>query len=213
FPISSPTTISKTPNCMHTIISSFSRSGSYYDTTLPKKQHQCGPIDDTESCSDDSFCSHGNPSVPAGGDIGDPRVAWQSLSRRSDASGIWFDDGLECWICFCPVDSCDSQGRPNGCKVHPAHIECLKHRIEVGRKDPKIGFGFLDCGVCRNRLDLAPLKDFMRPVLAFEQKVLALESRWAAVQKDDAHQFVFYSCFHCQEPFFGGLKRCQAADA
>lgn len=180
------------------------------ETPLPR------PAEDTESCS--SSGGGGSSSHDDNGESGrstkfGPMLAWQSLSNRWKSLSKRHKEELDCWICLCPVERCNEEGQPNGCHTHPAHIECLQHRILAGRKDPMISFGYLDCGVCRTRLDFSSFEDFVRPVLDFERKVCALDRQWAAVQKNDAHQFVFYSCFKCAEPFFGGLKRCQASDA
>mmetsp|Transcript_37603 Transcript_37603/g.55123 ORF Transcript_37603/g.55123 Transcript_37603/m.55123 type:complete len:320 (-) Transcript_37603:115-1074(-) len=138
----------------------------------------------------------------------------EERARPHDHSWLGLENSeTDCWICLCPVGRQNEEGRPNGCYAHPAHPQCLRNRIAVGRKKPHISFEYLNCGICNDRLNFDSFESYVRPILELERKVALLQTQWAATQRVDSRQFLFYCCSQCQEPFFGGLKRCQASDA
>mmetsp|Transcript_13634 Transcript_13634/g.17441 ORF Transcript_13634/g.17441 Transcript_13634/m.17441 type:complete len:208 (-) Transcript_13634:272-895(-) len=95
-------------------------------------------------------------------------------------------------------------------------MSCLKTHVGISSKGPKISFACLDCGICKTRISNSKIESMLAPIEAQEEKVRKITNEWIRLknnENDSFEDFVFYICYKCNEPFFGGLKSCEASDS
>lgn len=136
-----------------------------------------------------------------------------------------------CLICYC--DSLAAQPCIQLQCGHVFHAACVKAQVHAGYPGIRISFKYLKCPVCSEQFKHWSMEDVMRPALQLEAQVskMALQQlRAEGMEKhpsivDDAggdfyndplafamHEYVFYKCFKCQRPYFGGNYRCNIAE-
>mmetsp|Transcript_15848 Transcript_15848/g.39062 ORF Transcript_15848/g.39062 Transcript_15848/m.39062 type:complete len:739 (-) Transcript_15848:199-2415(-) len=152
------------------------------------------------------------------------------------------DRHLPCMVCtpaldpeeFCPV--CYVEGlkdapciQSRGKCRHIFHLKCVTDRINAGYNGARINFKFITCPLCNNKIDHPALKKALTPWLRLERKIQAkaLERLKYEKRENDPkiassyngnavefamHEYLFYKCFKCKQPYFAGNYACQAAD-
>jgi len=118
------------------------------------------------------------------------------------------------------------------CK-HVHHYHCVVQRLASKWPQARITFGFKCCPDCRLPIYHPSLIPLLQPIFALEQHITSkaiarleyeeklndpeLTSPDSPFYKDYAGYamkcFVFYQCYICKLPYFGGGNRCQDASA
>jgi len=113
---------------------------------------------------------------------------------------------------------------------HFFHYACVKKKIENKWTGSRITFGFLECALCKQRMNHVELKTELAPILKMDKeirekaverlKMLKLEGIPELTKKDSKwfnnaegyamHRFSYFPCFKCKKPYFGGEKVCEA---
>jgi len=135
---------------------------------------------------------------------------------------------------FCPICYVESLSdapciQSTGKCKHIFHLKCVIDRINAGYNGARINFKFLTCPLCQNQIEHPALSKAMRPWLKLRKKieVKALERLKYEKRENDpkiassfggsaikfaCHEYLFYKCFKCKQPYFAGNYACQAAD-
>eukprot|EP00471_Norrisiella_sphaerica_P013846 CAMPEP_0184494926 /NCGR_PEP_ID=MMETSP0113_2-20130426/29957_1 /TAXON_ID=91329 /ORGANISM="Norrisiella sphaerica, Strain BC52" /LENGTH=740 /DNA_ID=CAMNT_0026880887 /DNA_START=217 /DNA_END=2440 /DNA_ORIENTATION=- len=131
-----------------------------------------------------------------------------------------------CYVeCLKDAPSIQSQG---ACK-HIFHKKCVTDRINAGYSGARINFKFITCPLCNNEISHPMLKKDMSKWQHLRKKIetkalerLKYEKRttdpkiMSSYNGDPVafamHEYLFYSCFKCKQPYFAGNYACQAAD-
>ncbi|GAB5353310.1 hypothetical protein AAMO2058_000026100 [Amorphochlora amoebiformis] len=117
----------------------------------------------------------------------------------------------------------------NGKCKHIFHLKCVVDRISAGYNGARINFKFITCPLCNNEIEHPALTKAMKPWLrlrkSIERKAIArllyekrgadpkIKSKFGGSQKEFAmHEYLFYKCHKCKQPYFAGNYACQAAD-
>jgi len=113
---------------------------------------------------------------------------------------------------------------------HMLHYECCKKKIESKWSGAVISFAFLDCPLCKRRMNNPALHDTLRDVLALYQDVESKalqrlkylnqeQAKEIVDEKSRFHKdptgyalnkFCYYLCYKCKKPYFGGERDCNA---
>jgi E3 ubiquitin-protein ligase MYCBP2 len=117
---------------------------------------------------------------------------------------------------------------------HIFHLECVKTKIQKQWNGPRIVFNYLDCSECKQRIaapTCKPIREIIDKEQEFEKVVVkkAMErAKFEDLHKNERlknpgdrfyndlkalalYKLSYYQCFKCQEPYFGGMKDCEAA--
>lgn len=113
---------------------------------------------------------------------------------------------------------------------HMYHFDCIKTRIEGQWTGALINFEFLLCPLCKQMVIHPDLDKLIKPSKDLHSIVRdkALE-RFKYMKLDDAEEikdkssvyynnpekyamarFCYYQCYKCKQPYFGGMKECNA---
>lgn len=118
-----------------------------------------------------------------------------------------------------------------GCK-HMFHYDCIKTRINGKWTGSRLNFEFLSCPLCKQDIEHPALYNIMYDYNQLRYKVLhKAMARFKQMKLGDAREltdpesvyfknpelyvmarFCYYLCFKCKEPYFGGMKECNAED-
>jgi len=135
---------------------------------------------------------------------------------------------------FCPIcyveslkdaPCIQSQGK---CK-HIFHIKCVIGRINAGYNGARINFKFITCPLCSNEISHPQLSKSLEKWQRLRKKIetkaldrLKYEKRLADPKIQSTyggdpvafamHEYLFYKCHKCKQPYFAGNYACQAAD-
>lgn len=111
---------------------------------------------------------------------------------------------------------------------HIFHFKCIEEKIKRGWPGARITFGFLNCPQC-NAISTHPsLNTIMKPFLELKKKVedkCMKRMEYLNLMKCDLitsktsnfynkpleyaiHNFAYYPCYECKEPYFGGMRQC-----
>jgi len=135
---------------------------------------------------------------------------------------------------FCPVCYVESLKdapciQSTGKCKHIFHLKCVVDRINAGYNGARINFKFITCPLCNQEIEhpalLKPLKPWRRMRKKIQRKALQ-RLKYEKRTKDPKiaskfggdmvafamHEYLFYKCFKCKEPYFAGNYACQAAD-
>jgi E3 ubiquitin-protein ligase MYCBP2 len=119
---------------------------------------------------------------------------------------------------------------------HLYHTACLTSNVEARWLTRRINFEFMKCPACKVPMECdaaSPLHAALAPSAALRARVAALmRARLVQEGLDKApavaepggafhgdalryaeQQLSFYECAECKEPYYGGRKECEAADA
>ena len=112
---------------------------------------------------------------------------------------------------------------------HLFHFACAKRKVESKWSGARITFGFLECPLCKVRMEAELLKPSLKPMLAIYEQVKDLAVKRLKYTGDehspeitqDGNRFYkkpvefalyFYSyfeCFKCKKPYYGGQRACE----
>jgi len=123
--------------------------------------------------------------------------------------------------CICYVEDLSSAPCIRLNCSHVFHYECCCKKIENSWSGSRITFGFLDCALCKARMEHPALYEVLNPWLELfdqvQEKALqrlrmeTLDELPYADHSDPAayamQRFSFYVCFKCRKPYFGGDKQ------
>jgi len=113
---------------------------------------------------------------------------------------------------------------------HAFHYDCIVKRLDAGWPNEFIGFKHASCPLCNKAIMHPNIIDKLKPIRIMQAKVIEL-GRNAFVRedrKDDPefqeggefhgklvefidHNYAFYQCWECKEPYYGGSKECREA--
>lgn len=103
---------------------------------------------------------------------------------------------------------------------HTFHLSCIRKQIESKWPGPRIQFGFLDCALCRRRIDIPLLKLEMLDSLILEKQIedmaalIAIDENLFPFFSTDQlvarakEALAFYRCSKCAQIFCGGIASC-----
>lgn len=134
---------------------------------------------------------------------------------------------------WCPI--CYSEGLSNAPCIklacsHILHYHCAVSSIKAKWPGMAITFRFLECPICKQEVSHPALKMLLAPHLEMKEKIqqkalerfnhMNLKEVKELTDKDSPYfnnplkyslaRFCYYPCFTCKEPYFGGLKDCNA---
>lgn len=137
---------------------------------------------------------------------------------------------------FCPICYVDSLGEGPCIKLdscgHYVHYQCVLTKIKSGYSGARIVYNFLDCTICRKRMVHPAIAAPMAPHLAIQDHIskkamerLVYENLtrcdkitdrkspyYNKPQEYAEHRFLFFMCFKCKKPYFGGAYECGGAE-
>lgn len=137
-------------------------------------------------------------------------------------------------FCFCWISGLGDAPcvRLTSCN-HVMHYDCVKRLIQQKWLSPRIVFKFLECPECNTRMEaknnpeLQALIDESVELEKKIQKIAVERAQIEGLQNDPKFntpgyayygnlpgfamfKCAFYMCFKCKNPYFGGLKDCDA---
>eukprot|EP00300_Choanocystis_sp_HF-7_P008386 c15877_g1_i1.p1 GENE.c15877_g1_i1~~c15877_g1_i1.p1 ORF type:complete len:651 (+),score=123.57 c15877_g1_i1:2-1954(+) len=139
------------------------------------------------------------------------------------------DDNDMCMICWTdPLSLAPSVRLDCG---HVFHEECISRLLNAKWTGARITFGFLACPCCKKEMAHAGLDSILAPIRALRDKIREKALQRASYMGMSAaeevtspdgeyhgnlegyamHRLCYYMCHKCQDPYFGGEYRCEAA--
>lgn len=128
-----------------------------------------------------------------------------------------------CWTEVLRKQSCVQLG----CN-HIFHIDCLKMKISSGGSAARILFNQIECPLCKKHMVHPALLVELQPHRASFQKIkekCLQRLKFEGLEKDPLllpggrfegdqlgfamKKFAYYSCYKCNEPYFGGHRACE----
>eukprot|EP00501_MAST-03F_sp_TOSAG23-6_P000492 GSMAST32.ASY1.ANO1.506.1 assembled CDS len=136
---------------------------------------------------------------------------------------------------YCTICYVDALGNAPTIQLkcgHLFHAACVRDLLEKGYPGHRMSFEFMKCPQCKEQIRHWSVEDIVGPMIALEADVhrrALLRFKMEGLDKDAAvikpggdfyqkplqfalHEFVFYQCYKCKRPYFGGNYRCGAAD-
>ena len=154
---------------------------------------------------------------------GDGKAETEAIRLRQDGEDM-------CMICWTDPLSMGPCIQLSSCG-HVFHAECLEALVAARWNGPRIDFGFLNCPMCKTRMEAPELDAVLAPLRELEAKMEGkLELRAQFMRLGEAeevttagseyygdvmayarHRIMYFLCSECDEPYFGGDYRCVAA--
>jgi len=137
---------------------------------------------------------------------------------------------------FCNICWVEDLGSSPSIKLtscgHIYHYTCLQSKLKERWPSARITFGFMNCPLCKKRIEHPSLTEELKPILALrddiegkalqrlefenlknEQDIISPTGRYFKNPAGYAmDRFAYYPCFQCKRPYFGGQRRCDAGE-
>lgn len=101
---------------------------------------------------------------------------------------------------------------------HVFHYKCIEELLKKGYPGPEISFNFLNCPSCKKEISCSN-NDFLSKLVNKFKKlkgnVVKLAKERVTNEKKTLNKeitidkLLFFMCFSCEKPYFGGYKHCQ----
>ena len=135
---------------------------------------------------------------------------WDKLTDRIT------DKGMNCVICQYDIND-DLPMKLDCCGIE-LHYECQIDYIKskTDGKGIEINLNNLGCVICKQKMDHSELDHVFKPMNELRHKMinkykkrLKFDDRNEADIEYAMKKYLYFKCYKCSEPYFGGLNMCQ----
>jgi E3 ubiquitin-protein ligase MYCBP2 len=116
---------------------------------------------------------------------------------------------------------------------HFFHYSCMVQKLSKKWTGSRITFNFLTCPLCKQIVDHPQLRDQLAPMMKLLAEIRGKAEQRLKIEGNDKDaalcepsgryykkpvdyamdKFAYYPCFKCKQPYFGGQRQCDAAQA